>query len=500
MESNGEASRKESGSDTLTQRLNSRSLHALERPHDKNGSQERPQHCLRSEPPLSPWSSTADPDEMLSDCMDSFETSDLDGTSDKIREPSVSIANNEHDEADLSEFISWKDEEGETFVGDTELGPGSLATGPIESQCSQRDVEPETSHVVLGFSKIPGEYSQATMEPTKVFEQTSRRSKPVRLAGVKTLSNDFSFQPPPIIVSNNASDEIADESLLDLSDSYNIVDSPTSELGIRGDVTRFSYRSMVPLQRITRPGKIHKYIPNNYEMATQDRTPPHVPSGIDAQSQKIAADDLYAFCADADSTAADAAATCRTDASPFCVRRRRLSGKCPVLQIPNENFPLSQQGQKSPASLATLSAVRNRLQVPTYPTPPSSSKASSAYQHLEGACIKDEMPSSQSTTSCNSPVETRSTVPPSPFTLPEVADGIARCEKCTNALYVGPDCHNSLRRHMRDNHEDKPRLKCLVRECTVTIAPGRKDNLLKHVRAIHPDHLLPAPPKKRKRK
>ena len=86
------------------------------------------------------------------------------------------------------------------------------------------------------------------------------------------------------------------------------------------------------------------------------------------------------------------------------------------------------------------------------------------------------------------------------FTRNPSVDGsmsqVTRCPVCPNMIFAGSCQKSNLRRHVRDRHGDAQRLDCPVPGCTVTFAPGRKDNRLRHVKAIHPNYPLPAPSSK----
>ena len=472
----------------------------LHRPDQHDGSQEKRQQSLQAEPPLSPWSSTADPDGMLSDYGETFECIGLDGASDDDREANHSIGNNEYDEPNYSDMLSWKDEtkQEEEHVASDTAEPGSLATVPIHSPSSQDDVPLETPDAVPESPNICAEPFQARRDPIEALEQIGEHTRSGRPVGLRLFTNCFGLQPPSIIVSNNASDEVADGNPPVLSRSYDSVDLPMVEIDMKRDAGRPSNKSGPPLQRHTRPGGQDGYSPNNYEMATQDRQPPNIPSDIDPQSEQIV-NRLNAFNADVDLTAADATATTfRVDADLARFNRRRLSESHPVLQTPTNNLPLLQHWQNSSSNPPAFPTHQHRLQVPIYPTPPLSFQGSSAYQRHDSPFTTDGTLSTQPTPSPNGSTEPSSPFSLSPSTLTGADDDITCCPNCPEVVFTGSNQKNSLRRHQRDKHRAMERLECSG--CAVTFAPGRKDNLLKHVRATHPDHLLPPPSKKRKRK
>lgn len=486
----------------LTWHLHNRSMCVLQRPDQHDGSQRQGQQSLQVEPPLSPWPSTADLEAMISDYVETLQPSGLNGTSDDDCEPRDTFGNNEYSEADYSEFMTGENEteqEEENSTSDTaELR--SLASYPMHSPSFQGNVHSETFHAAPESPNTCAEPFQAIRDPIEAFEQIGEQSRPRRPVGHKMFIN-YGFQPPSIIISPKASDEVADKDPHVLSKSYKSSDSLMAQDDTKGDTIRPSNKPLAPLQRRTRSRDLDGYSPNNYEMATQDRQPPGIPSGINPQSEKIVGN-LSAFYADADSISADAvAATTRIDPNLSRVKRRQwLSGNHPVMQTPRNNIPFLQHWQKPSSNPRAFPPDQHRLQVPTYPPPPLSSQGSPAYQRHDSPFTTDSTLSTQPTPSPNRSSEPSTPFSPSPSTLTEADDDTIRCPNCAHAIFTGPNKMNSLQRHQRDKHSDMLRLECLVQECAVTFAPGRKDNLLKHVRATHPDYLLPPSSKKRKRK
>lgn len=479
----------------LTWHLHNRSMCVLQRPDQHDGSQRQGQQSLQVEPPLSPWPSTADLEGMLSDYVETL------GTSDDDYEPRDTFGNKEYSEADYSEFMTGENEteqEEENSTSDTaELR--SLATYPMHSPSFQGNVHSETFHAAPESSNTCAEPFQAIRDPIEAIGEQPRPRRPVR----HKMSINYGFQPPWIIISTNASDEVADKDPPVLSKLYKSSDSLMAQDDTKGDTTRPSNKSLAPIQRRTLSRDLDGYSPTNYEMATQDRQPPDIPSGINPQSEKIVGN-VSAFCADIDSISADAdavAATNRIDPNLSSVKRRRwLSGNHPVMQTPTNHIPLLQHWQKPSSNPRAFPPDQHRLQVPIYPPPPLSSQGSPAYQRHDSPFTTDSTLSTQPTPSPNRSSEPSTPFSPSPSTLTEADDDTIRCPNCAHAIFKGPNKMNSLQRHQRDKHSDMLRLECLVQECAVTFAPGRKDNLLKHVRATHPDYLLPPPSKKRKRK
>ncbi len=475
----------------LTILLHKRTLETLQRADHEDESQERLQQSLGTEPPSSPWSLTADPDGMLSDCMESFGSSGMDGTSDDSREPSVSIRNNEYHDADSPDLFLWED--------DTDQAAEPLDTFTVPRPHTQaRDLVDivsfeysETSQAVPESRTFCAEPPQVTEKPIESCERIGIQSSPAS----SVIFNVPSIQPPSIFVSNDTVDEMSNAKMRDSPESHN---SPTLRTG-QIAMERYTYKSMASNQRSRLQPDLNQPSPNNYEVFMYDRQHPSIPGRIDPQSEKIAADNLQAFCADADLTAADAAgATHHTDTNMFHVKRRRLSATVPVSRTPTNQFPSSRHFQTSACSSRVPSPFQKHLQPPT---PPPSIRYRSTGEHPATAYARGITPRSQATTSRNSPIDPLSPISLSASGSPEAATDFTSCPICPNTVFRGTPANqrNSLKRHDRDHHGGIPPLDCLVDGCTATFAPGRKDNRMKHVRAMHPDYPLP-PSTKRKRK
>ena len=253
---------------------------------------------------------------------------------------------------------------------------------------------------------------------------------------------------------------------------------------------------MAPFQRDTRPRNLNGSLPTNYELATQDRQRPDIPTEIEYQSESSASDSLRNFCNDADLTMIDYAVAHYLATNSLHVKRRRISSEHPGFQTQANGIRSSKHRQEPMTNSPTSSAVR----ISTYPTPAMSFENLSTYQHSDSVCSREDTPSAQSTLSCNDPNEPLSPASPSPSISFKTDDSVTRCLECPDVSFGGPNRKNSLHRHQRDHHNGSLPLECLVPECTVTFAPGRKDNRLRHVRATHPDFPLPASTTKRKRK
>ena len=368
---------------------------------------------------------------------------------------------------------------------DTDGLNGTFSAILMESHCDRDSVHSELSHTAPEMRTPYAQSAQTARTLIEHSEQDDGRSKPAR-----------HFHPPSIVVSDSAEDEFADGFISNLSKSCSSTPSHTRLEGIQGTAVQHSCMSMAPFQQDTRPRSLYGSLPTNYELATQDRRCPDTPTDIESLSGTSAVDSLRAFCIDADSTMADHAAAYYLGPNSLHVKRRRLSQEHSGFQTRADGIRSSQQRQGLMFDPLDSSSVQNF----TYPTPTLSFENLSTDQHSDSDGCGEDTPSVQTPLSCKDPNEPLSPASPSPSISLKTDDSITRCLECRSVKFEGPNRKNSLKRHQRDHHNGRSRLKCLVPECTDTIAPGRMDNLLRHVRATHPDFTLPASTTKRKRK
>lgn len=280
-----------------------------------------------------------------------------------------------------------------------------------------------------------------------------------------------------------------------LSASDGSVTSFANRIESSRNAAELAYDSTAPIEQ-----DIHDtYTANSHEIARIEQQTPKIAIGIRHQCEGFAAETQNAFSVDTDLAAIDVAATNYADKSSSPVKRHRPSGNSPTIQTPTKNLQVLQHWQNQSPIPWNSSTTQSSLQVPT---PPLSFKDLPPCQPLNGAYVRSNPSSTQATPSCLSPIRPPSPVSPLPMSLSSSADANTRCPDCPDTVFTGtPKAQkNSLQRHMRDCHRGLLRLDCLVQGCTVTFAPGRKDNRLKHVRAMHRHYPLPASSTKRKRK
>ena len=425
---------------------------------------------------------------MLSDCSDPFDSDGLNGTSINSRQLRVAVGNNEFGARRLPRYPTYEDDpeqEKGIFGSDEAPGPSSFAANLVGSQCDRDGVHSELSHAAPGMQTPYAQSVEATWKLTESSEQVDRRS-----------NRERPFHPPSILVSDSADDEVADGFISNVSKSWSSIPSHTSLEGIQATALQHSCMSMATFRQEKRPRSLNGSLPTNYELATQDRQRPAIPTEIESQSETSAADSLRAFCIDADSTMTDHAAACYVATKSLHAKRRGLSGEDPGFQTPADEVCSFKQRQEMIFDPTKSSSVR----IFTYPTPTLSFESLSTDQHNDSDASREDTLSVRTPISCEDPNEPLSPASPSPSVSLKSDDSIIRCLKCPDVKFEGANRKNSLRRHQRDHHNGRSRLKCLAQECTVTFAPGRKDNLLRHVGAKHPDFPLPALITKRKRK
>ena len=425
---------------------------------------------------------------MLSVHSETFDTDGLKETSINSRQIRVSVDNDEFGARRVPQYLTSEDDpeqEKEMFVSDDALGSSSFTAIMMESQWDRDGVHSELSHAGPEMRTLYAQSAQATRKLIESSEHVDGGSKPAR-----------PFYPPSIVVSDSADNEFADGFISKLFKSCSSTPSHTSLEGIQGSVVQHSCMSMAPFRQDTRPRSLYGRLPTNYELATQDRRCPDIPIDIESKSETSAFDSLRAFCIDADSTMTDNAAPYYLATNSSHAKRRRLSREHLGLQTPADGIRSSKQRQELMFAPPDSSSVQSF----TYPTPTLSFESLSTDQHSDSDICREDTPSVQTPLSCKDPNEPLSPASPSPSILRKTDDSIARCLKCPNVKFEGSNRKNSLRRHERDQHNGKSRLKCLVPECIEDFAPGRKDNLMRHVKATHPGFPLPASTTKRKRK
>ena len=424
---------------------------------------------------------------MLSDRSETFDNDGLNGSPINTRQLRVLVDNNEFDTRRLPRHPTCEEDpeqEKGTFDSDDALGSSSFSANVMESQCDGDGAHSERFHAAPGTRTPFAQSAQATRILMESSEQVGGRSKRER-----------PLHPPSIIISDSAIDKVADGFPRNLSESCSSTPSHTSLEGIQGTAMQHTSTLMAPFPRDTYPRNLNGS-PTNYELATQDRQRPDIPTEIEYPSQSSAADSLRAFCNDADSTMTNDTAALFLATDSLHVKRRRLSREHPGFQTPANGIRSSKHRQKPMFNPPNSSAV----QISTYPTPTLSFENPSTYQHSESLCSKEDTLSDQTPLSYNDPNEPLSPASLSPSISLKTDDSITRCLECPDVSFEGPNRKNSLHRHQRDHHNGRLRLECPVSECTVTFAPGRKDNRLRHVRATHPEVPLSASTTKRKRK
>ena len=482
-----------------------RSRDIPQKPDGVNESQEQLQRISSAEPPLSSWSSIADPDELWQ--LENDEIFDSVGPEalNFGGEPGVSTTDYAHDEADLLEFPNWDYVPKEMERGDDDILPGHGALSPnlMGSRTSQGEFLTDALPMSLESPTRSAPYQQATQRPRQTSEKNSARLTPGSLTDVGRPTHDLSVPLPRVVVSDAALNSIGEGKKYAVPDLYVNTSSTKIPFHAKQTFGQNLQKSEASSDKGSQLPDRNQYSPNNYEIAMHDRYPSYTVIHQDGpQFGTPVAERLNAFYADADSTTAKAAADSNTKGI-LGGKRPRVSRSLSTLQIPIKPPSGSQSWQTSSGSAAPHSNFRNALHTPPYPTPTSYSGGSNIDHRCDIALTTtDNSPSAPTTPSCASTFELSSPVSPSPSNLSDTADGVTRCPICPEKAFTGTprDQKNSLQRHMRDIHKGMPRLECPVAECNASFGAGRKDNRIKHVRAMHPDFPLPVPSTKRKRK
>lgn len=471
---------------------------------DVNESEEQPQRISSVEPPLSPWSSIADSDEFWQfDNNKMFNSIGPEALNDGS-ELGDSTANHTYGEADLPEFSNWDCVNKEMERGDLDIIPGYRALSPdlMDSRTSQGEVLTDALPMSLGSPTKSVPYQQATQRPRQTSEKIGARLTPLNLIDLGRPTHDLSVPLPRVVISDAALDSVGEGKKCAVPELYANTSSTKISFHAQQTLGQKLQESEASSDRGSQVRDSSQDPPNNYEIAMHDRYPSYTVTSLDGpQFGTPVAERLNAFYADADSITANVAADFNTKET-LGVKRRRVSSNLSTLQIPIKTPSGSQSWQVSSGSAASHSNFRNTLQGPPYPTPTSYFGGSNIDHQLDIAFTTDNSPSDPTTPSCASTFELSSPVSPSPSNLSDAVDGVTRCPSCPEKAFTGTprDQKNSLQRHMRDIHKGMPRLECLVPECTASFGAGRKDNRIKHVRAMHPDFPLPASSTKRKRK
>lgn len=479
----------------------------MQKPDERDESQEKPQQRSSPEPSPSPCSSIADLLELWSSgCIETLGSAEFEAgleAFNSFSEPGVSTANSGCGEDDLSELLNWNHTEGmERADHITVTEHGDFSLGPTDSQTDQGLSATDASHPPTQSPTRSARYQKPTERPKNPVEKIGAPFAPESPTDLERPKSRLSVAIPRVVVSHTAVDNFdnaGDGKKSAVSELHANTMSTTTEFGFSKTVRQNLQSSVTGSQR----PDVDRYRPNNYEIAMQERQtpPPHIVIGeIDPQMGTLAANSLNAFYADADSTISNKGVVSKTDES-FGVERCCLPRNLSTFQIPNKTPTWSQRWQSSSGNALSHPTFEDSLRAPMYPSPPSSFRGIAGYHTHDIANGRDEPSATPTTSSCVSPIEPPSPISPSPSSLFDAADGVTHCSNCPDKIFTGTPVHqkNSLQRHMRDFHLGMKRLECLVRGCTVTFAPGRKDNRIKHVRAVHPDYPLPPPSKKRRR-
>lgn len=460
------------------------------------------QRIPTAEPPLSSWSSIADPNEFWQfDHDETFGSIAPEAFNDGSK-LGMSTAIDTNGEVDLPEFPNW-DYVNRDMERDSGIVPeyGAFSSA-LMAQNSQGDALTDTLQVSRESPTISARGQKATQRPTQISEKIGSRFASGSQIDLERQTGNMSTPLPRVVVSDAALHSVGEGKVCAVPELYASTSSTVIPFHEKQQSSQNLHSFEASSDKRWQLPDSSQYLPNNYEIAMHERYPSHTMIREDGyEFGTHVAERVNAFYADADSITAKVAAGSNTNET-LGGKRRRVTRNLSTLQIPIKTPYWSQGWRVSPADAVSHPQRRNTLQTLPYPTPTSSSGGSTMYNQGDIAFQRDDSPSSLATPSCVSPVRLSSPASPSPSNLSDAAEGITRCPSCPEKIFTGTpkDQKNNLQRHMRDIHKGMPRLECLVPGCTASFGAGRKDNRIKHVRAMHPDFPLPVPSTKRKRK
>ena len=417
-------------------------------------------------------------------------------------EPGKSNASRPNGDEDLSEFLDQYHSVEEVERGDhnTVQVHGAFSPGPMGSQTSQGVSSMDAFHTSLDLATRSPPYQEATQRCKTPLEENGAQFRPGSMTDPESSPDHLNVQLPRVVVSDTTLHNVGNDEKCAVSEPY-AGTSPTSSHfdaeQIPPQDLEKSHKLVTPRGNSTQFSDVNWYHPSNYEVAMHDRQQSYAAIEIsEPEFGTLTAGNVDAFNADADSIKAQVA-TPSTPGNNFGVKTRRPPKNLPTLQIPARTPPGSQHRGSSLGNVEDIPNLPKSLQATIYPTPPSS-----RHRQRGSGYGSNDQPSTPTSPLCINSTDLSSPVSPSPSSLSDVTDNITCCPSCPDKIFRGShqDRKNNLQRHWRDCHKDLLRLPCLSPGCPATFAPGRKDNRIRHVRAMHPDYPLPAPSTKRKRR
>ena len=475
--------------------LNS-SLDTLHNQYDEYESQESPQPSSRAEPSPSPWFSIADANELWQSTYDDLsELFGLKAFNDNIEIGMSTTKHGNRENDSDSEPSDWF----YNFEDD------ALSPAPMESLSAQGDVSLYASHPSQESPVGSAPYQQATERITRPFEESGAKFAPGSPTDLAKLTNHLGFPPPQVTVPHTTIGNVDDGKQSSVPELYATTSSTPTPFEAKKKFGQNLHKLVTSTESSSPSPDVNWYCPSNYEIVMHDRQSPcKATGGIEPQFQMLTAGSVNAFCDDADSIIANVtnvAIVSNTNTSgKFGFKRRRLSRDLSTLQIPTKLPPGSQHLQSSSDNTLPHAKFQDSIKIPIYPTPPSSFIGKAEHHQVNDAWDRNDPPFIPTTPSCVSPNGLQPPILPSLSSVPDAVNGNTCCSHCPDKIFTGKERKSNLRRHMRDNHKGLSQLECFVPRCTATFKPGRKDNLLKHVKKKHPDIPLPATSTKKKRK
>ena len=456
--------------------------------------QEYPQLDFSAEHSLSPWAQISNSDDSWASDFNELPPFEGWNNVDEDLEPHVTNTNYADGKIDHMELSTSGEIEEIGYVDPGGVyGHGDLSHESAYPQDLRSGVTVDTSRVPLDAQTQSRPHQALKDMSTGAFETFGAESVPGNLTDLGRLNNGLAVSIPRVVVSDAAVNTVGSRNESAVPALHSNIPSPTRHNDETQNLDQSLRKALASGESTKNFSDISRYRLNNYQIAMLDRRPPYtLGNGDQPQFETPIADSVSAFYADADRTVLDHAAVSKTGES-LGFNMRRVTGSIPTFQTSIRPPPGLQHCQSSLSNASSCSIPRSSLQASLCSTSPSSFQETTECQQVGSHSTRDSSLSNPPSVCLTDSSSLTSLSLPN---APDEAEKSCRCPRCPDRTFTDT---SNLQRHMRDKHNGMARLPCLKVGCDVSFAPGRKDNRLKHVRAKHPDYLLPAPSRKRKR-
>ena len=370
-------------------------------------------------------------------------------------------------------------------------GHGGLPQESTYPQILRSGITMDTSRVPLDDQTQCDPYQALNSMSTGHFETFDAESVPGNPIDLGRPKKGLGIPIPLVVVSDATVNTVSRQNENAVPAWHTNISSPTRHDDGTRTLDQSLRKALASSESTEYPLDDDWYRPNNYQIAMPDRRPPYtLGTGDQSQFGTRVADSVSAFYADADQTVLDRAAFSKIDGN-----MRGVTGSISMFQTPIRP-PGLQRCRSSSSTASSCSIPRSSIQTPLFSTPPSSLQETTEYQQVTSHLTRDRSLSNPARLPSVCLTDSSSLTSLSPPNARDGAENPCCCPHCPDKTFTDK---SNLKRHMRDRHKRMPRLSCLKEGCDASFAPGRKDNRLKHVRAKHPDYLLPPPSRRRKR-